>query len=77
VIDVIDTVEIDLDSTDRDGELPPQVVATLHLHGDFQATCEKYMGIDEPDGRYGSRMDFRLNHDVAVELHDQLTRILF
>lgn len=77
MVDTIDTAEIDVDSIDADGEIPMRTIVTLHLHGDFQATAEKYMGIDEPDGKYGSKMVFILHNDVAQELHAELTKLLF
>ena len=77
MLSVIDDAEIDIDSIDADGEIPQRTQVTLHLHGDLQAAAEAYMGIDEPDGRYGQKMVFILHDEVAKELHAQLTKLMF
>lgn len=74
--DTIDMAEIDLDVIDADGEIPARTIATLHLHGDFQATCESYLGIDGPDGKGNDKLVFILNDVVANELYYELEKIL-
>jgi hypothetical protein len=76
-MDSIDTAEIDVDSIDADGEIPMRTITTLHLHGDFQESCETYMGIDEPDGKYGNKLVFILHNDVAAHLHAELSKLLY
>ncbi len=77
MLSIIDDAEIDIDSIDADGEIPQRTQVTLHLHGDMQAACESYLGIDGPDFPKAKHLVFILHDDVARELHEQLTRLIY
>jgi hypothetical protein len=70
-MDRIDSIDLDIDSVDADGEIPMRTVTSLHIEGDFVEAIGKYLA-DEDNFRLVLVID-----DATIEdLHEKLGKYI-
>lgn len=69
--DVIESVDIDTDVIDADGEIPARTVTTLILEGDFVDAVGKYL---EDEDNF--RLVLVLDDAIIESLHEKLGKYI-